>query len=231
MLPIIVQHLPRGRERMGLRPVQMAGRLSLTLTEHPRLWRRVELHITNDLYERIGESAAGRDSYSHSVAHIASPDEVEWQRVRDIRLQALRDAPEAFGSTYEIEVARDESSWREWITGWSGTCAQALFIALDSDAWVGMSVGARWAEGPSIVHVYAMWVEPGRRAQGLGRQLLDAILGWGHEHGATEARLNVNEENPAAVSLYRRAGFTESGERQPLREGKPATVVTMRRAL
>jgi len=64
MLPIIVQHLPRDRERMGLRPVQMAGRLSLTLTEHPRPWRRVELHITNDLYERIGESSAGRDSYS-----------------------------------------------------------------------------------------------------------------------------------------------------------------------
>ena len=102
------------------------------------------------------------------MAHIASPDEVEWQRVRDIRLQALRDAPEAFGSTYDVEFARDESSWREWITGWSGTSAQALFIALDSDAWVGMSVGARWAEGPSILHVYAMWVEPGHRAQGSG---------------------------------------------------------------
>jgi hypothetical protein len=33
MLPILVQHLPRDRERMGLRPVQMAGRLGLILTE------------------------------------------------------------------------------------------------------------------------------------------------------------------------------------------------------
>ncbi len=31
--PILVQQLPRDRERMGLRPVQMAGRLRLTLTE------------------------------------------------------------------------------------------------------------------------------------------------------------------------------------------------------
>ena len=37
MLPILVQHLPRDRERMGLRPVQMAGRLGLTLTEYRAL--------------------------------------------------------------------------------------------------------------------------------------------------------------------------------------------------
>ena len=141
------------------------------------------------------------------------------------------DAPEAFGSNYEVEVARDESSWREWITGWSGASDQALFIAVEGDAWVGMSIGVRWAQDPTVAHVYAMWVEPAHRSQGLGRLLLDAILGWAHDYGATEARLNVTEENPAAVSLYRRAGFTETGGRQPLREGLPATVVTMRMPL
>lgn len=152
----------------------------------------------------------GRCSYSRSVAHITSPREDEWQRVRDVRLQALTDAPEAFWSTYEVEVSRHESSWREWITGWSGTSDQALFVAVDGDAWVGMSIGVRWAEDPSVAHVYAMWVEPAHRVRGLGRRLLDAILGWGHDGGATEARLNVNEKNPAAVSLYRRAGFAET---------------------
>lgn len=54
MLPIIVQHLPRDRDRMGMRPVQMAGRLELTLAEY-RALEAGELHITNDLYERIVE--------------------------------------------------------------------------------------------------------------------------------------------------------------------------------
>ena len=54
MLPIIVQHLPRDRQRMGLRPVQMAGHLELTLSEY-RALEAGELHITNDLYERIVE--------------------------------------------------------------------------------------------------------------------------------------------------------------------------------
>ncbi len=37
---------------MGLRPVQMAGRLGLTLTEY-RALEAGELHIDNDLYLRI----------------------------------------------------------------------------------------------------------------------------------------------------------------------------------
>jgi len=54
MLPIIVQHLPRDREWMGLREVEMAGRLHLTLREY-RCLEAGELHITFDLYERIVE--------------------------------------------------------------------------------------------------------------------------------------------------------------------------------
>jgi hypothetical protein len=54
MLPILVQHLPRDRERMGFREVQMAGRLHLTLRQY-RFLEAGELHITFDLYERTIE--------------------------------------------------------------------------------------------------------------------------------------------------------------------------------
>ena len=37
----------------------------------------------------------------------------DWQALRDIRLEALRDAPTAFGSTYELEVLRGEAHWRD----------------------------------------------------------------------------------------------------------------------
>lgn len=52
MLPIIVQHHPRDRERMGLREVQNGGRLHLTLREY-RALEAGELHISSDLYERM----------------------------------------------------------------------------------------------------------------------------------------------------------------------------------
>ena len=54
MLPIILQRLPRDRDRMGLRPVLMAGRLGLTFARY-RALEAGELHITNDVYERFLE--------------------------------------------------------------------------------------------------------------------------------------------------------------------------------
>lgn len=52
VLPPLIAHLPRDRERLGLRPVQMAGRLGLTLALN-RALERGELDISFDLYERI----------------------------------------------------------------------------------------------------------------------------------------------------------------------------------
>ncbi len=36
----------------------------------------------------------------------------DWQALRDIRLEALRDAPSAFASSYACEAARGEEHWR-----------------------------------------------------------------------------------------------------------------------
>lgn len=35
--------------------------------------------------------------------------------LRALRLQALRDAPEAFGSTYDRELARTTEDWQRWL--------------------------------------------------------------------------------------------------------------------
>ena len=39
----------------------------------------------------------------------------EWQVLRDFRLEALQDAPGAFGSTYEEQAALGEAEWRRTI--------------------------------------------------------------------------------------------------------------------
>jgi hypothetical protein len=36
----------------------------------------------------------------------------DWQALREIRLEALRDAPNAFGSTYAEQVLLVEADWR-----------------------------------------------------------------------------------------------------------------------
>jgi hypothetical protein len=50
--------------------------------------------------------------------HVAR--EEDWEAIRDVRLRALLDAPDAFGSTYKAERGKAEPEWRSWVTGWSG---------------------------------------------------------------------------------------------------------------
>ncbi len=51
-------------------------------------------------------------------------------------------------------------------------------------------------------------VDPGHRRQGLGLAVMDALLEWGAEQGATTAYLQVLGHNEPALALYGGLGFT-----------------------
>lgn len=56
-------------------------------------------------------------------------------------------------------------------------------------------------------------VAPEARRQGLGRGLLEAALSAARDKSAEEMFLEVAADNAAAIALYARAGFTETGRR------------------
>ena len=157
----------------------------------------------------------------------ASPD--EWRSVRDLRLRALEDSPNAFGSTSERERAYAKREWLQWISGWEHA-VNRLLVAIDEGTWVGMAVGSRTDEDERA-HLYAMWVDPVSRRAGVGRRLVEAVLAWAEAEGATEIELGATAINRDAVVFYERLGFADTGERHPLRDGSPLEVVVMRRGL
>src|ERR1700731_4718233 len=88
----------------------------------------------------------------------------DWQALRDIRLEALRDAPAAFGSTYEREARRGEARWRDWIA------RGGIFLAYLPDLGASDSAGliGGYQEDPVTVELVSMYVRPSARGRGVG---------------------------------------------------------------
>ena len=77
-------------------------------------------------------------------------------------------------------------------------------------------------------------VDPTERKRGVGRELLHEHLQQAAFAGARQLFLEVDEDNAAALALYRRFGFAQVGQRagyyrRP--DGRAATALILRRAL
>lgn len=56
--------------------------------------------------------------------------------------------------------------------------------------------------------IHNLVVEPTHRRRGLARVVLQELLGWGAERGATTVWLHVQTDNEPALALYEALGFT-----------------------
>jgi GNAT superfamily N-acetyltransferase len=151
----------------------------------------------------------------------------EWEALREIRLAALADSPDAFGSTLAEEREADEARWRGWITGegWAG--AVATFIADGPGPLLGMATGYP-DDRPTTGWLFAMWVRPERRGEGIGRQLVVAVEEWAASLDIDQLLLHVTEGNDGAVRFYASCGFVgTSAVPEPLREGSDRMTQTM----
>jgi ribosomal protein S18 acetylase RimI-like enzyme len=151
----------------------------------------------------------------------------DWQALRDIRLEALRDAPSAFGSTYEREAGRAEADWRDRVSRGGNFLAYVPEVGASEPA--GLVAG--YQEDPGTVELVSMYVRPRARGRGVGEALVQTVIGWARGKNAAAVHLWVTETNAHARALYERMGFTPTGERQPLRGDPDLGEIAMRRTL
>jgi GNAT superfamily N-acetyltransferase len=140
------------------------------------------------------------------VIQRLGPD--EFGVFRDLRLQALREAPSAFGATYDQERQFDEEEWRRRLR----PDGYPAFGWHTPTGWGGLVVGAPDAHDARVAHVYSMWVNDDHRGRGVGAALVRAVLDWARGQGAVVVRLHVTDGNDVAERLYERHGFARTGQ-------------------
>jgi GNAT superfamily N-acetyltransferase len=151
----------------------------------------------------------------------------DWRALRDIRLAALRDAPDAFESTHAEQAAFGEADWRRRIT--RGGTFLAYLPEVSTAEPVGLVGG--YQPAPGVVELVSMYVRPEGRGRGVGEALIEAVIGWARARNAATVHLWVTETNKHASGLYERCGFSLTGERQRLPSNEDLTEFGMSRTL
>jgi len=133
----------------------------------------------------------------------------DWQAFREVRLAALRDAPESFASTYEDELAYDEDLWRARLA------RSERLLACDGDEPVGIaSLGQ--AEEDGVAELFGMWVTPSRRGSGVAWELTHAAALHARAGGQSALKLWVSTDNGRAVAFFSSYGFRPTDQRRPM---------------
>ena len=150
---------------------------------------------------------------------IRSLGGTEWRAYRDLRLRALGDSPDAFGSTLGREQDRPDAEWAARVSSGASSELDLLLVAEEGAELVGLAWGKIIASASDTAHVFQMWVAPECRGQGLGAELLATIIGWAREANARRLVLGVTCGDTPAQRLYARGGFKALGNPEPIRPG------------
>jgi ribosomal protein S18 acetylase RimI-like enzyme len=150
----------------------------------------------------------------------------DWELMRDVRLSALAEAPDAFGSTYAREVAFGEPQWRGRISERSVT----FFAHVDPDVPAPAGLAGVYVED-GTADLVSMWVRPSARGHRVGESLVEAAARWAAARDFAVLFLWVTESNTAARRLYERCEFTPTGEHMPLPSNPALTEIRMSRVL
>jgi GNAT superfamily N-acetyltransferase len=102
----------------------------------------------------------------------------EWRLWRELRLAALAEAPQAFGSTLADWQDAGEDRWRDRL----GIPGAANFVAVLDGQPAGVASGVP-GDAAGSAELISMWVSPQVRGHGVGDRLVGAVEQWASRRG------------------------------------------------
>jgi ribosomal protein S18 acetylase RimI-like enzyme len=143
----------------------------------------------------------------------------EWPSYRNLRLRALTESPDAFGSTLAQELPRSDEEWEQRLLSGIGSATDLPLVARLGTAPVGLA----WCRLQHAEHgtasLYQVWIAPEHRGCGIGRCLIETSVDWARMKGAQQLALSVTCGDTPARRVYEQLGFIPAGQPQPLRPG------------
>ena len=149
---------------------------------------------------------------------------------REVRLQALRESPDAFGSTYESAVQRDPQSWEEQLGSTTSGVDRNTQLAFAEEQCIGLAALYREPAAPSG-DLIMMWVDPRYRGTRAASLLVAQLLAWAKESGFSSVSLDVTDSNTRAIRFYENQGFHETGEKVEIDAARDLSGVRMTQEL
>ncbi len=142
----------------------------------------------------------------------------DWPRFRALRLEALVEAPYAFGSTladWQGGIADTPQRWRKRLID------VPLNLIADLRGTDAGMVSATELDANGATTLISMWVAPFARGKGIGDVLVAAVVDWARAQKAACVLLDVMETNVHAKRFYDRNGFVDLGLGECITPGDP----------
>ena len=138
--------------------------------------------------------------------HMRALNEKDWSVLRVLRLDALREHPEAFGSSFEEESQMTEEQFGD------GLKACDMFGAFVGNELIGC-VGFFMQSGTKMRHrgvLFSMYVQPKHRGAGVADALVTAVVSHAKKR-VLQLHVTVVTSNQAALKLYLKHRFSIYG--------------------
>jgi RimJ/RimL family protein N-acetyltransferase len=145
------------------------------------------------------------------IVTLRPAQETDAPAYRELRLEGLRNHPEAFGSDYAVNLTHPAAFWTDRVR-LSGN-ERTLYFAVCNDNLIGTCAIVR-GDSPKTCHsafIVGVYVQPAWRGLGIADGLIAVCLEWAQQQGVKIVKLGVAATNTAAIRRYSKCGFTVYG--------------------
>jgi len=133
-------------------------------------------------------------------------------RLRALRLAALKDTPDAFGAKHEDEVNKPISEWQDRLknTHWCFVVADGVDVGL-------LAVDRAEKDRNSDCWLSSWWIKDEFRGSGIPKLMLTWLEQLCRVNNWKKIGLGVWPDNLRAIAAYKKLGFTERQKLLPSR--------------